>query len=64
MSPGKSGVRQANRERDLKAYQGLMNYQWARAGLAGLAGYILFSLKRRQDQLDPLSTHFTKRDPE
>lgn len=58
MSPGAGGVRQANREKDPQAYQGLMNYQWARAGLVGLAGYILFSLKRRQDQLDPFSAHF------
>jgi len=46
-------------DRDMKPeeFQQLMNFQWVRAMLPAALGWILFSLQRRWDTLDPLSSN-------
>lgn len=48
----------ADRQTKPEEYQRLMNYQWARAGISGLAGLILLYLARRKERLDPFSPSF------
>lgn len=57
-APSGGSAQEAYRDMNPQEYQRLMKYQWARAGLAALAGFIALTFKRRQDRTDPFSPHF------
>jgi hypothetical protein len=43
-------------------FRGLMTYQWGRAGLALAAGFIILSMVRKADTLDPFLPTFAGSD--
>jgi hypothetical protein len=55
---GRGGVSEARRIDDPKAFEGLMFYQWARAGLTVLAGMTILGMCRRADLHDPFSEQY------
>jgi hypothetical protein len=56
-SPGRaSRLHEAYRDKDPVGFKGLMSYQWIRASLAAGAGFILLSIIRRADSLNPLAS--------
>jgi hypothetical protein len=48
--------------KDPELFRGLMTYQWGRAGLTLVAGFIILSMVRKADTLDPFSPTFAGSD--
>jgi hypothetical protein len=58
-SPGRySQSYAAKREDDPKQFRGLMTYQWGRAILVTIGGFIINGICQRADESDPISHKF------